>query len=225
MENLVSRRAYDANSTPPIRVPLLIGVFGGVLFGLFFGLFLTLAFEWVGSLVLPSPLRIFNARMVILVGIASGLPFGLCLALLIPAMSRKTIASFINAVYADDLEIVELPASAEEFSHRLPCSWMKTDRFSVGGVLYLSSERFMFVPHKKNLPCHREAFEIAPLNDVTFSTVQPSHLLASLLFRKMPPHLEITWSGGKTRFIIPDPENTLMRIKGIAESAELTAER
>jgi hypothetical protein len=216
VENLVSRQAYNAVDYS-IRLPLVIGIFSCLLGGLFFGLFFTLAFELLGSLVLPSPLRIFNVRMVILVGLAFGVPFGLCLALAIPAGFRKRMASFTDALYAGDPKIVELPASVDDYSHRLPCSWMKSDKFSVGGVLYLSRERFMFAPHNKNLPQHREAFEIAPLNDVTFSMVQLSNFMARLLLKKLPPYLEITWSSGKARFVIPDPEHTLMRIKGIAE--------
>ena len=221
MENLVSRRAYDASLDFPIRLPLIIGVVSALLFGLGFGLFFTAAFEWIGSLFLPSPLLIFNVRMVLFVAILSGIPFGLSLALIIPARLRKTMALFIDAVYADNPEFVEVPGVVEEFSHRLPCSWMKSDKFAVGGVLYFGNDSFMFVPHKKNLAQHREPFAIAPLNSVTFSLVQPKNFQAGLLFKKLPRHLEMAWSCGKARFLVPDPENTLMRIKGIAESAIL----
>lgn len=216
MENLVSRRAYDASLDFPLRLPLIIGVVGGLLFGLGLGLFLTLSLELVGSLILSSSVRVFNVRIVLWVAIASGVPFGLILALVIPARLRKTMTSFIDAVYADDPNVVELPAAVEEFSHRLPCSWMKKDKLSVGGVLYLGKVSFMFVPYKKNLPQHREPFEIAPLDNVRFSLVQAKNFLARLLFKKLPPHLEIAWSRGKARFLVPDPEHTLMRIQGLA---------
>jgi hypothetical protein len=84
----------------------------------------------------------------------------------------------------------------------------------LGGVLYISKESFMFVPHKKNLPQHREAFELAPLNNVTRSLVEPRlNSLARFLTEKLPRYIEVKWNGEESRFAVPGAEVTLTKIK------------
>jgi hypothetical protein len=93
---------------------------------------------------------------------------------------------------------------------------MKSNNFAVGGVLYFSKESLMFVPHKKNLPQHREPFEITPLNNVSISLVEPRlNLLSRLLTEKPPRLIEVKWRGEDARFAVPDAEVTLMKIKSI----------
>jgi hypothetical protein len=220
MENLVPREAYDLDETGyrkrlPIVVGLIAFLFGGVGFGLLF----PFLFEWVWALFLPLPARIFNASTVIISGLGFGIFFGLVMALRFPAISQRKMTSIVDDIYAGDAKIVQ-PPSGKEFSYRLPCSWMRSNNFAVGGVLYLSKESFMFVPHKKNLPQHREPFEIAPLNNATFSLVEPRVNLLSRFLTERPPRLvAVKWRGEEARFSVPEAEVTLMKIKSIIESA------
>jgi hypothetical protein len=83
----------------------------------------------------------------------------------------------------------------------------------LGGVLYVSKESSNFVPHKKNLPQHREAFELADLINVTLSLVEPRlNLLARWLNEKLPRYIEVRWNGEEVRFPVPGADLTLMKL-------------
>src|SRR5262245_17339219 len=183
MENLVSREAYDLDETGiQKRLPVVGGLFAFLFGGLFFGFAFPMVFQWLMAFVIPLPTPFFNAPTVLVAGLSFGVLFGLTFGLLFPARFRKKMASVIDAIYNGDTKIVQLPPPENEFLYRMPCSWMKSDNFSVGGVLYLGKQSFLFVPHKKNLPIHRDPFEITPINEVTLSVVEPHmNLLLRLL--------------------------------------------
>lgn len=227
MENLVAREAYDVDETGYWkRLPVLGGLFAFLFGGFGFGLIFPLLFDWVGTLVFPQRPALFNAATIIIIGLSFGIIFGLAFGWVFPTIFRRKMASAMSAIYDGDPKIVPAPPSEKEFSYRLPCSWMKSDNFAVGGLLYLGKQSLMFVPHQENLAQHRNGFEIAPLNNVTLSLVQPRlNLLARLLTERPPSHIEIRWEHGQPRFLVPEAEITLTKIKRIIESGSVVVEK
>ena len=189
----------------PLAIGLLMAIFGGLTFGFLF-----------------SPPGQFNLLGAIVSGLAFGLPTGLLFALLFPLVFRRKVSSLIDAIYAGNPKVAGPPPAEQEFSHRLVCNWMKSDNFAVGGVLYFSRERLVFVPHQQNLPQHREPIEIAPLSQVEFSIVEPRLNLLHRMFLQRPPcYLEVKWFGGNARFAVPEAERTLAKIKSLIATKQL----
>jgi hypothetical protein len=227
LENLVSRAAYDSDEVPLVkwRLALAVGLLAFVLGGLFFGILFPLAFELVGSLIFPSPVRTFKPETVVAAGLGFGIPFGLVLGLVFgwffPAAMRRGIKPVRDAIYAGDPKIAEFPPDIETYSHRLPCSWIKGPSVAVGGVLYLSRERFMFVPHKRNLASHRKALEIAPLTAAGFSLVEAKPWwLFRLIAKNLPLHVKINYAGSSERFLVPQPAQTIVKMMSVAEGRQ-----
>lgn len=216
LDNLASREAYDLDETGyRKRVPWIMGLMAG-LGGVGFGLFFPWAFIGVMSLLLQTPLSGFTALQSIATGAAFGVAFGLAMAWLVPKNMLERMRSFNDSLYAGDSQLVPPPPSLNEFSARLPCSWMKTANFAVGGVLYLGQGCMTFVPHTKNLPPHREPFEFPQVDSATVSIVEPSlNLFARLLIPRPPHHMEIKWTGGSARFIVPEVEETSIKVKRV----------
>jgi hypothetical protein len=217
LENLASREAYDLDETEyRKRVPWITGLMAAGLGGVGFGLFFPWAFIGGMSLLLQTPLSGFTALQSIATGAAFGVAFGLAMAWLFPKKLREGMRSFNDSLYAGDPQLVPPPQSQNEFSARLPCSWLKTANFAVGGVLYLGQGCMTFVPHTKNLLQHREPFEIPQLDTATVSIVETSlNLFARLLITKTPRHMEIKWAGGSARFIVPAVEETAVKVRSV----------
>ncbi|MEP6570710.1 MAG: hypothetical protein ABJC10_13145 [Acidobacteriota bacterium] len=209
--NLASREVYDLDETGHLN-RWIMGVLAGLFCGVAFGLFFPWAFVGLMSLLVSTPLPGFSAFQSVAIGIAFGVPFGLVMAWLSPKKMRQGMCSFYDSLYAGDPQLVPPPPQSEnEFTSRLPCSWMKSANFAIGGVLYLGQGCMTFVPHTKNLSKDREPFEIPQLDTATVSTVEPSlNFFARLLISKPP--MEIKWAGGSARFIVPEAEETLVKV-------------
>jgi hypothetical protein len=65
-----------------------------------------------------------------------------------PKRFRKKMSSFIDRLYVGDATIDTPPPTGKDLRYRLPCSWKRSENFSVGGVLYIGPEGLLFVPHK-----------------------------------------------------------------------------
>ena len=217
-ENLASREAYDLDETGywkrmPWIMGLMAGLFGGVVFGLFF----PWAFVALMSLLVSKALPGFTATQYMSTGAAFGIFFGLIMGWLFPRKAREGMRSFNDSLYAGDPQLIpHPPQSQNEFSARLPCSWMKTANLAVGGVLYLGQGCLTFVPHTKNAAADREPFEIPELDTASISLVEPSlNLFARLLVPRPARRLEIKWASGSARFMVPEAKETLTKVKRV----------
>lgn len=206
MENLVPRESYNRDEAGIWRRTAVIGgLSAGILTGMW--VFLFLGFRMDLELIR----RIWLSLGMVLY---SGLSFGI----LFPIFFKRRITSLRNAIYNGDPNIVNLPPTTRDYSYRLPCGWMKTDNFVVGGILYIGKSGLMFVPHKKNLKRHQIPFEISTLNDltITLSEQKPSKFVGKLrkLFVKNPqPLIEIVWPQGSVKLSVPIPKETITEIK------------
>jgi hypothetical protein len=97
--------------------------------------------------------------------------------------------------------------------YRLPCSWIRSNNFAVGGVLYFGSDGLLFVPHRLNLKRDQSIFEMGP-NHQLHLTLMPTQLnrFMKMLVPRPVPRLQLTWPGGSAQFLIPAPDRTLKLI-------------
>jgi|ERR1700733_987161 len=199
MENLVPREVYDANDS---GYRTRLGWATGMFFGLGMGiacLFLTPSNIGLGCRVLLS----------ISAGVLSGIAFGG----IFPRRFRKKMSSMIDRLYAGDTDITSPPPQEKELRYRLPCSWKRSENFSVGGVLYIGPLGLLFVPHKMNLPRDRSVFEMGPNKSLELSlTTQPLSGFFKLLVPRPTPLLQVIWPEGSAQFIIPAPNQVLKLI-------------
>jgi hypothetical protein len=181
-------------------------------------------------------------RMPLLVGLASGLLFGLWISSsfilslftfsiffvltflmgrTVALMSRRKVSPSIEAIYAGYSGVAVLPPSDKEFSYRVPCIWMKFGNFAVPGVLYIGREGLMFMPHshKQNRPQIQKPFEMTHLDNIKLRLVEPQFdFFHRLLHERIPSYLEIEWKNGKTQFAVPEVEQTMEKIESAIKS-------
>lgn len=120
------------------------------------------------------------------------------------------MSSIIDRLYAGDTDITVPPPPEQELRYRLPCSWKRSENFSVGGILYIGPLGLLFVPHKMNLPRDRSVFEMGPNKSLELSlATQRLSAFFKLLVPRPTPLLQVTWPGGSARFIIPAPNQVL----------------
>jgi hypothetical protein len=199
MENLVPRDVYGSDDTGYRQ---RIGLFTGLFFGLTMGL---ACFFLVPSIIGFG----WRALLSILAGVFCGVAFGKSF----PRRFQKRMASVIDRLYAGDPEIDTPPPPERELRYRLPCSWKRSQNFSVGGVLYIGPLGLFFVPHKMNLPRDRSAFEMGPNKNLKLSLTAPELTgLSRLLVPRPTPRLQVVWPDGNAQFIIPAPNQVLRLI-------------
>jgi hypothetical protein len=199
MENLVSREVYDNDDSGYLgRLGLVTGVFFGLGMGIA-GFFLTpsvLGFDW-------------RALLSIGAAVSCGIAFGWSF----PKRFSKKMSSIIDRLYRGDSDIDIPPPPEKEVRYRLPCSWKRSENFSIGGVLYVGPLGLFFVPHKMNLPRDRSAFEMGPSKNLKLSLTTPELTgLSKLLVPRPTPRLEVVWPDGNAQFVIPAPNQVLRLI-------------
>lgn len=162
MENLVPREVYDVDDSV-----LSMGI------ACFF-----LTPSIIGS--------VWRVLLSICAGVLSGIAFGWSF----PRRFRKKMSSIIDRIYAGDTDIIVPPPPEKELRYRLPCSWKRSEKFSVGGVLYIGPLGLLFVPHKMNLPRDRSMFEMGPNKSLKLSlTTRPLNRFLKLLVPRPTPLL------------------------------------
>ena len=194
MENLVDRRIYDIDDTGYWRrLPLAVGLGFGIPMAVVFAL--------------AVPGGGLGARFAI--GLISGGFCGILFAVMFPWLLRRNIAYVTNALFNGNPNFVVEPPG--ELRYRLPCSWMKSAVFAVGGILYLGRDGLLFVPHSKNLKRDLAPFEMGPLHHLNLSLVAqpPMSLLWRILIPHAPKLLEIRANGHSKRFLIPQPDSVI----------------
>jgi|GEM_PF-1248780 len=223
MENMVSREAYNVDETGYWRrMPIFTGISAAVLFGLMFGF----VFLFIMN-ALVEPIRLpFNLSNALALSVLSGIPFGITFGITFPLVARQIYSSAVDKIYNGDLKTIGEIPTQDIYTHRLPCSWLKSNTFSIGGVLYIGEESLVFVPNTQNLPQHRKPFDILPLGSLEMSVTEMKLGWLKKMIMKRPPRLlEISWSTDNARFVVPDAEQTLMRIKQVVDRRLLEREK
>lgn len=202
METIIPRDRYDLDETGYWkRMPWITGITFGMLNGLIvFALALLVAGE--------------NLRFAFIVTLGTSLFGGFLFAVFFPKLFRRRLATLVTSAYTGDLHVIGTPPTPPAYAYRLPANWMKTDHLAIGGVLYIGRTGLRFVPHRHNLRRHQQPFEITPLEQLSFSLVEPN---LNWLFRQYhtntPHYIEIRWPSGRARFAVPTAAATLQEIQ------------
>ena len=205
MENLVQRGVYDSDESGYLeRLPWVMGTF--------FGLSMTVLFFILFTTMFAAQR---DTSSVFLVCLVSGALGGVFFGLTFPRTFRRKMTAFTDAIYAGRSDLIDEPRADEGWRYRLPCSWMKTPRFAVGGVLYIGSGGVLFVPHRKNLKRDRVPIELGPPGDIQLSLLPPPPV--GMVRRTLVPRpqklLEIAAKSRRERFLIPQPESVIQIIQ------------
>jgi hypothetical protein len=200
MENLVPREIYDIDDSGyRQRLGLLTGIFFGLAMGLAC-LFLT-----------PSTIG-FSSRTLLCIG--TGLFGGVFFGKTFPRGFRKRMSSIVDRLYAGDPTIDTPPPPGKDLRYRLPCSWKRSQSFTVGGVLYIGPQGLLFVPHKMNLPRDRTFFEMGPSRSLKLSlTPQKAARFFELFVPRPPSVLQVIWPDGSAQFVVPPSDRVFKLIE------------
>ncbi|MBV8886346.1 MAG: hypothetical protein JO235_20460 [Chroococcidiopsidaceae cyanobacterium CP_BM_RX_35] len=127
---------------------------------------------------------------------------------------------FTKEIYAGVGKFATPPPTSDAYKYRLACSWRKSDKLAVGGVLYLGENDMIFVPHLANLPSDREPFTIVYAQDLSLQLV-PQRLKGfnRLLVPRPPELLQISSLGGSRLFLVPTPKQVAARIRQVTGAA------
>lgn len=211
MENIISKSAYHIDET---------GVWKRMPFA--FGIPMSIYFAILVRFAMPFTMSRLDLSTAIFTCLFIGLIVGLTSGLVFTAVMRSMAILTLNSVYDGKSKFLKSAPMDKEFSHRLPCNWIKSDNCSIAGVLYIGKKSIMFIPFKFNLSWHRESFEIAPLSNAKLSLVQPRlNLLKQILCKNPPRYIEIKWFGREACFLAPEAEQTIMKIKDIIRIKQL----
>lgn len=178
--------------------------------GLPYGVFMALAFiaiaAWTDTLRRPHALPLLVG-----VGLAGGLAFGLLMASRLPSRLRRAS----EEVYRGTGRLATPLPDPALFTHRLPCS-LRRGRLDVGGVLYVGRREALFQPHAGNLPKDRAAVVIAHGSpcEVALVPLRPNRL-AAFLAPQLPPGVEIACGDRRYPLVVPEPETVRRMLVGM----------
>lgn len=200
MENLQPLEAYvDGMSALWTRQGRLVGIaFGAVM---------------AVVTVLTGPSNVDRGVLAggLLTFVGGGLLFGLVWS---RRMARR-MRVMTEALYAGRSPFaVDTPPGS--YGYRLPASLRTSDRFAVGGVLFLGRAVMTFVPHQRNLPSYRDPVILPVDQDFAVDLVaQRSTLVRRALFGSLPALVRVTSRGASWLFLVPRPEDTAQRIRKV----------
>src|ERR1700690_1489271 len=104
------------------------------------------------------------------------------------------------------------PAANRFFYYQIPCTLVR-GRMGIIGVLYLGRDGLLFTPRKRSWK-PGQPIEMAPLELLRIALVPPPprNAIQRLLIPRPQEQLEISWNGGSSRFIMPRPADTWLKI-------------
>ena len=109
---------------------------------------------------------------------------------------------------------VDAPAGA--YRYRLPASLRTSDRFAIGGVLFLGRGAMVFVPHRLNLSSHRQPINVLIEGEVGVEAIpQRSTAIRRVLFGDLPALVRVSCNGQSWLFLVPWPEDTAQKIHDV----------
>jgi hypothetical protein len=208
MENLVDRKAYDSDDSGYWqRLPWVMGIAFGVSMAVVLAIFLGVVF----AIAQPGG----DMTTGVLIGLSTGGVGGVLFGRSFPRTFRQRVSSMTDALYAGNKDLVDEPPVEKSLRYRLPCSWMKSPAFAVGGILYIGKDGMLFYPHRKNLKGDRAQFEIGPLSGIQLSLVPPPPM--GLVRRTLVPNpeslLEVKVGSRSERFLIPQSARVIEIIR------------
>jgi hypothetical protein len=216
MENIVSREAYDIGETSYWkRVAIVVGILTAVLGGPLFGLIFCALFPLLFSAIIGAPSFTLGFEIMALMSLLFGVSFGVSFYRSFPISFQTALKEITDKIYDGNPDVIgEIPK--DNPTHRMPCIWIERYGIFVFGALYICNENMIFVPNPRNLYCDQPI--IMPLNTLEISVVEPPiNRFKRLLMDKPSRLLEISWSNDKARFIVPEIEQTLMRVRQIVD--------
>jgi hypothetical protein len=151
-----------------------------------------------------------------LIAVFAGTLFGV----LWVALMQMSMRRLLKRIYDADPTLVGPEPSPDEYGFRMPCSLLRAPLMAVGGVLHMGRTEWRFVPHRRNLPKHRDPLTIRPLDDLELALV-PTQLsrLSKLLVSKAPDVVELRWGSETARLLVPTPETTLRLLRNVRAGA------
>jgi hypothetical protein len=198
METLAPRHLYDDDELGMTsRLPWITGVLFGGMMGL-----VTLGAE-LGERSIAGALA-----YALVMGVALGAVFGW----IFPRMLGPTVRRAMDRWYAGDPTVV--PAPADGYTYRLPCSVLRASNRVVSGVLYLGPRGLRFDPLLRYPPPLRESLVIEPLRDVHLELVEtPVPRWLWVLGRRTLSRIQVRWPGGEARFGVPGAAGVLRTLQ------------
>jgi 4-amino-4-deoxy-L-arabinose transferase-like glycosyltransferase len=152
----------------------------------------------------------------VLVLLVAGSIFGFAWA----ARMKSAIQRVTRDVYFGNAPFAVQPPKGR-YSHRLPASWRTSDRFAVGGVLFVGQGTLAFVPHARNLPKHRTPVFITCGKDTRIDTEpQPMTAVRRILFSRLPDTIRVSNRQSEWRFIVPRAGEIVDRIRRVVAPVE-----
>jgi hypothetical protein len=97
------------------------------------------------------------------------------------------------------------PMPPGQYDARLSCSVMRGIT-AVGGHLYVGRQEWVFVPHTKNLPRHRNPLHWEHPERLSLSTEPVRSAWLQLLLGKLPDRLVISHAGLRDQLLVPDAQ-------------------
>ncbi|HWZ56239.1 MAG TPA: hypothetical protein VNZ63_09225, partial [Verrucomicrobiae bacterium] len=125
LENLVPRAVYDFDESGYRQ---RLGLVSGLVFGLAIG---------ISCLLITPPTVGFGLR--VLTSVCAAAFGGVAFGNIFLRRFRKRMSSIIDRLYAGDVETYT-PPPEKDLRYRLPCSWKRSEKFAVGGVLYIGTQ-------------------------------------------------------------------------------------
>jgi hypothetical protein len=110
----------------------------------------------------------------------------------------------------------EVYAPSSGYTHRLPASLRTSDRFAIGGVVFIGPRAIAFVPHAMNLPAHRTTIVVPVGDTITVDTFpQRSTFFRRLWCGALPELLQVRSGGEQWSFLVPRPQDTSDRLRDV----------
>jgi hypothetical protein len=203
MNNIIELNEYKSS----IQIPFFrMGFTTGLIFGFVFSAILTSIWKCPG---------LSGSEFAFLTALVSGVLFGV----LLPPLMKLRLQNMAELSY-QSIGSYSTNESfyAETYSHRLPCSYKRSNLIAVGGCcLYLKKGSLCFAPHSMNLKEDLKPVEITLNNESTFKLEhQFPNLLVKATFGNLPSLLVVCTGEREWRFLIPNPDTTIEKIKAVA---------
>jgi len=185
-----------------------MGAVAGIAFG---ALVAAAAYAWGRPL---AGLSLENTAVLVFAG--AGSIFGFAWS----ARMRTAVQNVTRDVFLGNAPFAVEPPRGT-YTHRLPASWRTSDRFAVGGVLFVGQGTLAFVPHARNLPKHRTPVVIKYGKDTTIDTEsQPMTTLRRILFSRLPDTIRVSNRQSEWRFVVPRAGETVDTIRRVVAPVE-----
>ena len=104
------------------------------------------------------------------------------------------------------------PPPPGEYQVRVASSLMR-GRIAVGGHLYVGREKWVFVPHTKNLPQHRSIQHWERPDRISLSTEPVHSAWLQLVLGKLPDRLVVSDGGLRDLLVVPEADHVRQELQ------------